>query len=83
MPVASDAVVGGAALGVLQHLVGLGHVLEARLGLDLLADVGVVLARKLAVGALDRGLVGGALDAEHGVVVLVVHAICTRRLRPL
>ena len=53
LPSPADFVVGGALLGILQHFPGLGDVLEARLGVGLLRDVGVVLARQLAVGALD------------------------------
>ena len=63
MPV---AVVGRAALGVRQDLVGLGGLLELVLGLGIvLVDVGVELARKAPERALDLGLVGVALDAEH------------------
>ena len=58
-----DAVVGGvdfagACLGALAHVFG--QVAEA---------VGVVFGNQLAVGALDRALVGVAVDAEHCVRV--------------
>src|SRR5262249_47458300 len=68
--VAAEAVVGGALLLVLQRLVGLGHLLELLLGVRLLGDVRVVLARELAVGLLDLVVGGAALDTEGLVVVL-------------
>src|SRR5690606_9845747 len=49
----ADLVVGGAFLGIGQHRIGLVHRAHARLGVRLLADVRVVLARELAVGLLD------------------------------
>ena len=55
------AVVGRAALGVGEHLVGLGRLLELLLGLGVVGvDVGVQLAREPAEGLLDLGLVGAA-----------------------
>src|SRR5205085_2954064 len=61
-----------AALVVGEHVVRLGDLLEARLGLGLsLVRVGVELARELAVGLLDlvgRGVLG---DAERLVEVLL------------
>ena len=38
-----------------------------------LVDVGVVLARELAVGGLDRLVVGGPLDSERVVIVFEFH----------
>ena len=73
LPVAAHLVVGGALLRVLQDLVGLVDLLEARLGVGHLADVGVVLAGELAVGLLDVVLRRAARDAERLVVVLVLH----------
>ena len=67
---AGAAVVLLALLGVAEHVVGLGDLLEARLGLLVVGvAVGVVLARELAVGLLD--LLGGRLlvDPERLVVV--------------
>ena len=67
---AAAAVVLLALLGVREHVVGLGDLLEARLGLLVVGvAVGVVLARELAVGLLD--LLGRRLllDAERRVVV--------------
>ena len=64
------AVIGRAAVGVGQHLVGLGRLLELLLGLRVVAvDVGVQLAGELAERLLDLGVVGVAGDAEHLVVV--------------
>ena len=69
--VAQLAVVLLALVGIAEHVVGLGDLLEALLGLRVARVlVGVVLARELAVGLLD--VVGRrlALDAEHLVVIL-------------
>jgi len=69
----AELVVGRALLRVLQHLVRLADLLELGLGVRLLADVRVVLARELAVRLLD--LVGArvASNPEHPVVVLELH----------
>ncbi len=68
--VGAVAVVGGAALGVGQHLVRLGRLLELRLGLGVVAvDVRVQLAREAAEGLLDLVGVGVARDAETLVVI--------------
>ena len=59
-----------AALGVGEHLVGLGELLEALLGRRVVrVGVRVQLAREAAEGLLDLGLARAALDAEHLVVV--------------
>src|SRR5690606_26780858 len=78
-PVAARAqlVVGLAPLRVAQRFIGLVDGLELVLRPRLLADVGVVLAREATVGGLDLGLAGAGLDAEHGVVILELHAIST------
>src|SRR5690606_25226287 len=61
-----------ALLVVGQHGVGLADLLEARLGLGVSrVVVGVQLASELAVGLLDRGLVGVLGDAEDRVEVLL------------
>ena len=73
LPLAAHLIVGGALLGILQHLVGLAQLLEARLGIGLLADVRMVLARQLAVGALDLVLRRAARQSEGLVVVLEFH----------
>ena len=64
-------VVGAAPLGVGEHLVGLGRLLELLLGLGVVVvDVGVQLAGEAAEGVLDLGLGRRPrLDAEHLVVV--------------
>ena len=65
LPVGAELVIGGALLGVLEHLVGFARILELRLGTRFLVDVGVEGARELAVGALDLLACGVAWDAEH------------------
>src|SRR6478735_3405603 len=72
--VAAQAVVRGALFLVAQRLVRLGDFLELLLGVGLLGDVRVVLARQPAVGLLDLLVGRAALDAEALVVVLVLHA---------
>src|SRR5581483_961307 len=71
--VAAEAVVGRALLLVLERLVGFRDLLEALLCVGLLRDVGVVLARELAVGLLDLLVARAALHAQRLVVVLVLH----------
>ena len=70
---AAEAVVSGALFLVAQGLVSLGHVLKFLLGVLLLGDVRVVLARELAVRLLDLLVARTAFDAEYLVVVLVLH----------
>ena len=66
------AVVELALLGVAEHLVGLGALLEERLGLLVArVAVGVVLHGLGPVGLLDLGAVGLAGDAEHLVEILL------------
>src|SRR5690606_37084794 len=48
-----ERVVAPPGLGVAEHVVGLGDVLEALLGLRALVDVRVILTSQLAVRALD------------------------------
>jgi hypothetical protein len=70
---AAQRVVGHPLLGVGQHglrFVELGH---AGLRVGLLADVGVVFARQLAIGLLDFVGGGGLGHAENLVVVLEFH----------
>jgi len=63
-------VVGRAALGVGEDLIGLGGLLELLLGVGVLGvDVGVQLARERAEGLLDLGLVSRARNAQHLVGV--------------
>src|SRR5205814_4083551 len=71
LPIGPDRVVPLALLGIAEDLVGLIDLLEALLGLRLLVDVRVVLARQLPVGLLDvdgRGVLGNA----KGLVVVLV-----------
>ena len=63
------AVIGGAAVGVREHLVGLGGLLEALLGVGVLVDVGVQLPGQAAKRLLDLGVVGAPGDAQDLVVV--------------
>ena len=63
-------VVCGSALGIGEHLVGLGGLLEALFGRRVVSvDVGVQLAREPTERALDLGLAGVARDAQDLVVV--------------
>jgi len=71
---AAQRVVGGAFLRVRQHGVGLVHLGHPRGGIGLLAHVGVVAARELAVGRLDVCSRGVAWHAQDLVVVLELHA---------
>jgi hypothetical protein len=71
LPVRAEGVVALPLLGIGQHRVGLGDLLEP-VG-RALVDVGVVLARQLAVGRLDGLVVGVPGHAEDLVVVLVFH----------
>jgi hypothetical protein len=71
-----------ALVGVREHLVGLGELLEALLGLRVVrVGVRVRLAGEAAEGLLDLGLVGLAADAEDLVVVALhrSHTSSTKR----
>src|SRR3954465_8665047 len=70
---AAQAVVGGALFLVAQGFVRLGDLLEFLLGVGFLRDVGMVLARELAVGLLDLVLARRAGHPEDLVVILVFH----------
>jgi len=76
----AEAIVLGALLGVRQHGVGLADLLEALLGL-LVAGVavGMVGAGEVAVGLLQRRVVGISRDAEDAVKVPGGHARRRRR----
>src|SRR5580658_125387 len=66
----AEAIVVGPLLRVGEDLVRLVDLLEVSLGGDfVLGDVGMILARQLAIGALDRMFVGVTRDAEDVVVV--------------
>jgi hypothetical protein len=61
----------GALLGIREQVVGLADLLEARLRLGVIGvAVGVVRARKLAIGLLDLSGGGLLVDAEDGVWIL-------------
>ena len=74
--VVPEGVVGAAALGVGEHLVGLGRLLELLLGVWVVGvDVGMKLAGEAPERLLDLGLVGSPVDAEDLVVVALGHAV--------
>jgi hypothetical protein len=74
----TEPIVGGALVGIRQHRVRLGRLLELLLG-SLVAGIAVrvVLQGQLPVRALDLGIARRALDAQHLVVVALVHALAT------
>jgi hypothetical protein len=73
----AEAVVGGALLRVLQRVIGLGYFLELVLGVRVSRiAVRVELHGKLAVGALERRLVGPLGDAENFVKVAFGQSGC-------
>ena len=74
-PFVPVAVVARAAILVREHLVGLGHVAEARLGVRRLGDVGMQLAGEPAKRLLDLAVARVAADAEELVVVLLRHRV--------
>ncbi len=68
------AVVGGAFVGILEHLVGLGDFLEHFLGrLAAGIFVGMILDRLLAIGFLDLLLRGIPAHAEQFIIVFLGH----------
>jgi hypothetical protein len=69
LPVGAEPVVAPPLLGVAQHVVGLGDLLEALLGSRLLVHVGVVLARELPVRPPDLLVARPPGDTERLVVV--------------
>src|SRR6267143_909687 len=77
--VRAEAVEGCALFLVLERLVRLGDLLELLLRVRLLRDVGMVLARELAVSLLDILVARAALDAENLVIVLVLHLLNIER----
>src|SRR5512143_292424 len=70
---ARELVVGGALLGVREDRVRLVHFLHPRLGVRLLRDVRMVLAREASIRLLDLVLRRLARDAERLVVVAEFH----------
>ena len=69
------AVVARAPVVVGEHLVGLGDLAEALLGVRRLGDVGMQLPRQAAEGLLDLAIGCVAAHAEQLVVVLLRHRI--------
>ena len=74
-PVLAELVVCRALLGILEDLVRFLQLLELCLGVGLLADVWMVLARKPAIRTLDDLLRGIARHAHHLVVVPEFHGV--------
>src|SRR5271165_537206 len=72
--VASQLIIGRALLGIAQHLIGFLNLFEAVLGVLLLADVRMILASQLAIGALDLVRIGPTGHAESFVIILILHA---------
>jgi hypothetical protein len=74
-----EPVIGRALLGVGQHGIGFADFLErvlSRLVAGIL--VGMVLHRKLAIGRLQRLLVGAALAAEHIIIIPLAHEVAAK-----
>ena len=71
----AERVVGAAAVGIGEHLVGLGGLLELLLGLGIvLVDVRMQLARQAPERLLDLHVAGSPVDAEDLVVVALHRA---------
>src|SRR5690606_25614355 len=79
-PAAAQLVIGGALFGITEHLVGLTQLLEAQLGVGLLAHVRVVLAGQLAVGPLDLVLAGVTRHPQNLIVVFEFHGVRTSEI---
>jgi hypothetical protein len=77
----SELIISRALFGTAQHLVRLADFLEAGFGVGLLADVGMELARELAIGLLDLRLGRVARDAHDLVIVLEFHRAPVLRIR--
>ena len=70
----AEAVIGGALVAVLEHLVGLVDFLEAMLAVAVAGIlVRMQLHRELAIGALEIGIGRYALDSQHLVVTALGH----------
>src|SRR5689334_10506142 len=61
----AQVVVFGALVGAFQRFIGFRRILELGLGVLFLADIGVVFARQLPIGGLDRLIVRSRLHAEN------------------
>ena len=80
----AELVVAGALIGVRQHIVGFGCLLELLLGLLIpRVLVGVILDSRLAVGLLYLVGIGVFLDAQHLVVVSLFCHLLTLLQQPL
>ena len=80
-PCMAVLVIALALRGVAQHLVGLVDLLEPGLGLLVAGiQVGVVLLGQLAVGLLDLIVRGGAVYAQHLVVISFIFCHTTHLL---
>ena len=80
-PCMAVLVIALALRGVTQHLVGLVDLLELGLGLLVAGiQVGVVLLGQLAVGLLDLIIRGGAVYAQHLVVISFIFCHTTHLL---
>ena len=74
----SQLIVGSALFLIAQHVVGLVDLAHTLLRVRLLADVGMVLARKLAVGLAHILLGGIARHIQYLVVVFEFHELGVR-----
>src|SRR5699024_756611 len=72
----AELIVGGALFRILQDLVGLADFAELLGSRFFVADVLMILARQLTIGALDFALISVTFDAQNLVVVLVLHSLC-------
>ena len=74
-----ERVVCAAAVGIGEHLIGLGRLLELLLGLGIvLVDVRMELARQPPEGLLDLRVAGSPVDTEDLVVVALIASLVDR-----
>src|SRR5690606_33140059 len=79
----AEAVVGGALLRILEAVIGLRDFLELVLGVGVTrVAVRVELHGKLAVGTLERRLVGALRHAEHFIKIAFGQSALPKTLRP-
>ena len=71
--ISAQLIIGGALVRIAQYLVRLLDLLEFVLRVLFLADVRVILARQLAVGAFHLIGIGAAGQPKYLVVVLILH----------
>jgi len=72
---AADLIIGCTLLGVPRDIIENRNLLKPLLRTLLLVDVGMVLARKLAICALDRIRLSVAFDAKDFIIVLIFHRL--------